>query len=123
MTTQRASQYTPDLFGHMPQHRGTATAESFYNTTRLRGSQLAKCQNQALSQERIIEDFFAIRPGRLFTPAQLAPLLPHAPLTSVRRAVTNLTRAGVLEKTTRQRDGVYGRPEHFWRLSATYSRN
>ena len=39
------------------------------------------------------------------------------PLTSIRRALTNLTNAGELVKTDKQMKGMYGRPEHQWRLA------
>ena len=42
------------------------------------------------------------------------------PLTSVRRAVTNLTNRGDLVKTDKQVKGPYGRPEYQWRLAHKY---
>jgi hypothetical protein len=38
------------------------------------------------------------------------------PLTSVRRAISTLTREGVLKKTDKQRTGYYGKREYMWRL-------
>lgn len=38
-------------------------------------------------------------------------------LTSIRRAISNLTRDGVLEKTDNMVDGGYGSPVHCWRLA------
>ena len=51
-----------------------------------------------------------------FTPSAIRRMvLPDAPLTSVRRAMTNLTKDGLLEKTELKAEGIYGRPEHFWK--------
>lgn len=38
------------------------------------------------------------------------------PLTSVRRAITNLSTDGELVKTNDKVTGIYGKPEHLWRL-------
>lgn len=92
------------------------TREGYYNTTCQTGEQLEEYRRVAASQEDLMKAFFCQRPGQAFTPSQLTSVLPGAPLTSVRRAITNLTRQGVLEKTTRQRPGAYQRPEHLWRL-------
>ena len=37
-------------------------------------------------------------------------------ITSVHRCITDLTKEGHLEKTTRKRKGIYGRPEYIWKL-------
>ena len=39
------------------------------------------------------------------------------PLTSVRRAITNLSSDGELVKTNDKVTGIYGKPEHLWRLN------
>ena len=39
------------------------------------------------------------------------------PLTSVRRAITNLSSDGELLKTNDKVTGIYGKPEHLWRLN------
>jgi len=38
------------------------------------------------------------------------------PITSVRRSLTVLTDNGYLEKTSMQKTGEWGRPEHYWGL-------
>lgn len=38
------------------------------------------------------------------------------PITSIRRAITNLTDAGYLVKTESTRLGSYGAPEYLWKL-------
>lgn len=90
--------------------------DSYFNTTRQTGDQLAQYREQAATQESVIIQFFREHPHSAYTPSDLSKLLPRAPLTSIRRAVTNLTRQGLLEKTTSQKAGIYNRPEHKWRL-------
>jgi len=38
------------------------------------------------------------------------------PLTSVRRAISNLQERGYLSIQKETKDGIYGRPEHFYKL-------
>ena len=38
----------------------------------------------------------------------------NVPLTSIRRAITNLETEGLLEKTNIQKPGVYGKKNHCW---------
>lgn len=40
------------------------------------------------------------------------------PLTSVRARITELTDAGILEKTDKTAEGEFGRPEHKWKWKA-----
>ena len=39
------------------------------------------------------------------------------PLTSIRRAITNLTTDERLVRLDFQRTGIYGRPEHLWAVA------
>ena len=93
----------------------------FHNTLELRGSALAEAHAKAKSQEqRILEFFQRAAPGLTFTPENLLPLMvAGTPLTSVRRALTNLTTAGLLEKVplaVKRTRGRLGKPVHSWRL-------
>jgi hypothetical protein len=87
---------------------------SFYNSTGETGGNLVQFQHVTLRQEDVILRFFRTHPGRLYTPSQINQLLPQAPITSIRRALSNLTRDGWLVKTTSKRQGQVGRPEHCW---------
>lgn len=94
-------------------------SESYFNTTHARGAELADCETKARHQEERVANLF-----KKHAPFPLSPSRVHSalggdtfgPLTSVRRAVTNLQKAGVLEKLDRRMRGPYGRPEHLWRL-------
>lgn len=95
---------------------------AFHNTTNEGGSQLQRYQNQALSQERRLliyfkDDYKYHGSYMLVTPtAALKHVFSNkVPITSVRRALSNLTRDGKLIMTGKAM-GPYGRPEHYWRL-------
>lgn len=95
---------------------------AFYETTPLTGVQLRAAFARAEKQDALVLAVFRlVAPGSLLAPSQV-----HAVgvangarwlLTSVRRSISTLTRAGVLEKTGQQRMGPHGSPENFWRLA------
>ena len=91
---------------------------SYFNTTRSSGAQREQYEQQAKSQEELIYEYFASRAGMTYTPSQVraALNLTGTPLTSIRRAITNLTQARLLSKTDKQTTGPYGRPEYHWTL-------
>jgi len=95
---------------------------SYYNTNHLAGAELGKAELFAKGQEADILKFFRARPGQLLTPEDAsAAVSSRTPLTSVRRAMTNLTIKGLLTKTERMRCGKYGKPIHFWSLTKNAS--
>lgn len=98
-----------------------AARGSFHNTIGAAGRDLQEAEFRAGSQEIAILSFFKSRPARMFTPSEIHKRLFDpitTPLTSVRRAITNLTRAGYLLKTDIKTTGPYGMPEHCWYLPA-----
>ena len=90
----------------------------YYNTTNLKGDELKTSQKKTASQEQKVL--------KIFNKYQI-PLSPtevyrnftssNAPLTSIRRALSNLTRDGKLEKTSKKKLGMYGKYEHCWKLA------
>ena len=76
-------------------------------------------QRKALTQDERLLRFFESMPfGELFSPSELhSAVLPEAPLTSTRRALSNLTATERLVKTDMLVDGPYGRPEGLWKLA------
>ena len=90
---------------------------NFYNTIDEQGETLKESERKALRQEDIVFDFFLHYPGA-YTPFDIqSQVLPEAPITSVRRAITNLTIQGKLEKTDDMRAGELGKNNHQWRLA------
>lgn len=91
----------------------------FYNTTHETTKKLMTWRRSAHNQAARILEHFEHNPGGNFTPSEVLQFVFEGtcPITSVRRAMTNLTADGKLQKTTIQRDGPYGRPEYAWRLA------
>ena len=92
---------------------------TYYNTTHAVGAPLTGYRNKTAAQETIILSYFKQHWNARRSPSQVqAALNMHrVPITSIRRAMTNLTDDGLLEKTDEQVDGPYGRPEYCWQLA------
>jgi hypothetical protein len=99
-----------------------ALATSFYNTIALEGAALEEARRSGAVQTDVVLAFFKLFPDHSFTPAEVHRLiLPHAPITSVRRAITDLTKAGKLRKTSERRVGDYGQLNYAWALALPVS--
>jgi hypothetical protein len=91
---------------------------SFYNTTNEAGRTLEEFESIAGKQEREILSFFKLHWHREMSPSYVWQTLygpAGAPLTSVRRAISNLTTKGHLEQTNNRQLGIFGRPEKLWK--------
>lgn len=77
-------------------------------------------EERALRQEEAILVYLQMHArvqGR-WTPSEVAAVFPHWPVTSVRRALTNLTARGHLRHwPADRRPGPYGRMESTWSLA------
>lgn len=90
----------------------------YHNTTETSGKQYQIFESKAATQDARVEAYFRQYSALTFTPSEVQrAVLFDAPLTSARRAISNLTAAGILVKTDTQRAGPYGRPEHAWKLA------
>lgn len=85
----------------------------FFNTVKLEGSELTEANQKASCQEDVILQFF-ISSHRDYTPCEVARNFPEWPITSIRRAITNLTKRGKLIKTSEKRKGAYGVENFCW---------
>lgn len=91
--------------------------ESYHNTVPESGITLEAYRRRANEQDAAVLSVFRVSPTRLFTPFEIWLSFSRKwPLTSIRRAITNLQRAGKLEKTEFKKDGGYGRLNNCWRL-------
>jgi hypothetical protein len=91
---------------------------TYHNTTGATGDHLRAYREAAAGQEADVLAFFAAHPGRSFTPEPVQRrVMPRAPLTSARRAITNLTAKGLLVKTGETATGKFGRPVRLWMLA------
>lgn len=91
---------------------------TYYDTTRETPSELAESRRKAIKQEDVILHFFRSYPEKSFTPFEVRDHLfdDSTPVTSIRRAITNLTDEGELEMLDEKRKGKYGKLNHTWRV-------
>jgi len=87
----------------------------YFNTTNLTGEQLASAVKTAKHQDDAVMVLMAIG---TWSPSQVwnygKSLGRNWLLTSVRRSISNLEKAGKLKKTGIMMQGPYGRPENSW---------
>jgi len=94
----------------------------FYNTTQEIGESLKACKRAVNKQEKEVlvefEKVIAMYPSlnNVMSPSEVHEKLPQCPITSIRRAITNLTEAGYLRKTNVKIISPWGRREHCWEL-------
>lgn len=93
-------------------------SKSFYNTTNETGDKLSLFDQKAGRQETVILEWFTKHPDDLRTPFEIWDSLftPEVPITSVRRAISNLTKRGLLVKTDKKKLEEYGRENYCWKL-------
>ena len=93
--------------------------KSFHNTIEVTGEELARYEMRAGAQEEHV--YRAYKNHKKLTPSEawdwLYPNIKLTPLTSIRRAISNLTAKGALEKTKEQKTGIYGKPEYYWKIA------
>lgn len=91
---------------------------TYFNTVKEQNAMLIKdYEERACKQERIVEALY-VAYGSM-SPSQVKCVYPsyNTPLTSIRRAITNLTTQGKLTKTERKTVGIYGRNECVWEIA------
>ena len=91
----------------------------YYNTCELDPELVKVYTGKARSQDAAILEFYRSEPyGAAYTPDEINRfVLPNAPITSVRRALTNLTSTGALVKSDVLANGPCGHPVHYWTLA------
>jgi Fe2+ or Zn2+ uptake regulation protein len=96
------------------------TERTFYNTNQTTGADLKQAILDVCNQQATILYFFKYNSRAAMTPSQIHKFIysgTHTPLTSVRRAISNLTKAGKLRKTNLTKPGLYGKNEHCWQYT------
>ena len=94
-----------------------------YNTTKEKGKALKKHKLKALSQDRLIWGLLAMT-TKAYTPFEIQKEFKdqNLPITSVRRALSNLVNREVgIEKLEDQSKGKYGRMNHKWQYTGKTS--
>lgn len=90
-----------------------------YNTTSLKGKELKAREGKNESQEVRILNFFKNNKTSSYKPNFINFMVfdNSVPLTSVRRAMTYLTKKELLIKTDVKQKGLYGDPVHTWKFN------
>lgn len=90
---------------------------TYYNTTHEHGETLRENRSRTEQQEQQVLEFFEFYPDEMFTRCELHKhVLQDAPVSSIVRAIANLTDRELLEKTKIKRMGDMGREVYCWRL-------
>tara|TARA_R100001443_G_scaffold29396_1_gene42556 strand:- start:5768 stop:6076 length:309 start_codon:yes stop_codon:yes gene_type:complete len=97
---------------------------SYYNTNGLLPQEKRNANKTIGRQEYKILSLFRSNTSDGFTPDEILRISGlKCPITSIRRAFSDLTKKGFLEKTTRMRMGMYGKPVHVWKLPTKVNEN
>ena len=89
---------------------------TYYNTNSEEGPELIKSRMNTVKQETTI--YLLFEDDSYLSPDMIDELLYNDyPITSIRRALTNLTDQGLLEKTDKMVMGKYGKKTHTWKLA------
>ena len=95
--------------------------KSYHNTVP-EGSPLPEYEQKARTQDEIILQYFIDNAEFNHSPSDvyygLSFNIKGTPITSIRRAITNLTNSGNLTKTGMQTMGMHGRSENIWKLAS-----
>ncbi len=100
-------------------------SDFFYNTISLAGEKLVVANVKAMYQADLILEIYKANPDKLISPSQILYIVKrkyglHWPITSCRRAITDLSGdkySKALTKTSVMVTGDYGQPEHQWMLT------
>jgi Fe2+ or Zn2+ uptake regulation protein len=93
---------------------------SYFNTTSEQGIDMVHYTLTAVNQECIVLEIMKIHgslsPSQVLSKYKIKTGKVQTPITSIRRALSVLTKAGQLEKTNKKMYANYGRKEHFWKV-------
>jgi hypothetical protein len=96
---------------------------SYHNTTQESGQQLIEFKDKAKTQDERVLILFKETPLSARTPSSIWQAYlekyvgKNPPLTSIRRAISNLTRDEKLIKTPHKSYGIHGRTEYNWKFN------
>ena len=94
---------------------------TYYNTVNLSGKKLSKAIKRAASQEEMIKVFMKHNKHKSYTPFEIQDAFLKEDIifiiTSVRRALSNLTQNSILIKSKNMVIADYGSPNHKWQYA------
>ena len=90
---------------------------SYFNTTNIIDPLLKNHENKAKSQEQKVLNIYR-KSKKGLTASEVFRQYPekNTPLTSIRRAISNLFNDRFIEKTPLKREGIYGRTEFIYTI-------
>ena len=101
----------------------------YYNTNNEEGLELLNSRTKALTQDELILEIYEIHDTHDIDREALSPEIVRWtceefygkdwPITSIRRSINTLTKAGKLTKTNKLHRGRYGKNEHIWKLATS----
>lgn len=97
----------------------TTQLDFFHNTIGLLPSEKVGREKIAMTQSEKIMRFFEANPTKEFTPCEVWQAVGYGTmlLTSTRRSISDLTKAGDLIKTANRKAGIYGEMNYTWKLN------
>lgn len=97
----------------------TTQLDFFHNTIGLLPSEKIGREKIALTQGEIIMRFFEANQVQEFTPCEVWQSVGYGKmlLTSIRRSMSDLTKAGDLIKTNNRKAGIYGEMNYTWKYN------
>jgi len=95
-------------------------SDQWYNTTHEQGQKLEDLNQKASGQQERILQYFKENRQHSFTPHQINEVFPEYPITSIRRAMSNLTQQERLIKTDRKVMGKYGADNYCWKYKTEF---
>jgi predicted ArsR family transcriptional regulator len=87
---------------------------SYYNTNKEVGRTLAESQGKAQRQRDKVLEIFRSKKNLTASEAWKIYGINECPITSIRRAITDLYNEGLLFKTEKTAKGMYGKAEHVY---------
>lgn len=88
----------------------------FYNTNQESLDEASDSSAKAAKQSDVILGLFEMTKTPMSPSMVYKALGREWPITSIRRAMTNLTDDGDIVKTQKTTKGIYGKKEHLWAL-------
>jgi Fe2+ or Zn2+ uptake regulation protein len=109
------------IFPENNMHKQMQLQIDFYNTINLPAEELKKAkESNNLQNKRVLQIYIEQKTAK--TPLQVHEIYekqfcPNTPFTSIRRAINNLTKLGILQKTEKMIMERYNKPNHLWQIN------
>jgi predicted HTH transcriptional regulator len=89
----------------------------YYNTNKLNVLDDNKATNKTKVQQEVVKHIF-LKHKKMTASECHSIFNKNVPITSIRRAMSDLKKEGILVKTDILKDGIYGSPEHIYSLNS-----